>query len=153
MEAAANQITQQPVLAKHYVTFRAGELFFGIDVLQVQEIIRHQSMTPVPLAPAAVKGLINLRGQIIAALDLRSILGAESGISDERTMNVVVRADDETISLLVDSIGDVIQVDERDFENVPETIAPHIRCILHGVFKLKNELMLVLNSGACMERE
>lgn len=138
-------------LATQYVTFRAGGLFFGVDVLKVQEIIRYQSMTPVPLAPTAVKGLINLRGQIIAALDLRSVLKMEPEKNDEKPMNVVVRAGDETVSLLVDSIGDVIEVDKDEYEPTPETIAPHVRNILHGVFKLKEELLLVLNGKACVE--
>jgi len=138
-------------LATQYVTFRAGGLFLGIDVLKVQEIIRYQSMTPVPLAPCSVEGLINLRGQIIAALDLRSILRVEKNGTDKKPMNVVVRAGDETISLLVDSIGDVIEVNPNNFESTPETIVPHIREILHGIFKLKEELLLVLDAKACLE--
>lgn len=151
MEQGTATTSLETGLATQYVTFRAGELFFGVDVLQVQEIIRFQAMTPVPLAPPAVKGLINLRGQIIAALDLRSILKLSGSTSDERPMNVVVRAGDETISLLVDSIGDVIETDPAEYEPAPETITPHIRSILQGVFKLKEELLLVLNSKACVE--
>lgn len=138
-------------LAKQYVTFRAGDLLFGVDVLQAQEIIRYQAMTPVPLAPSAVRGLINLRGQIIAALDLRAILQLDTCNDDIKPMNVVIRTGDETISLLVDSIGDVIEVDHSEYESTPETIAPHIIKILHGVFKLKEELLLVLNGKACIE--
>jgi purine-binding chemotaxis protein CheW len=138
-------------MATQYVTFRAGELFFGVDVLKVQEIIRYQSMTPVPLAPVAVRGLINLRGQIIAALDLRAILKLKKEVNDVQPMNVVLRVGDETISLLVDSIGDVIEVEQDDYEPTPETIAPHISNILHGVYKLRNELLLVLNGKACTE--
>ncbi len=151
MEQIAQSINTDSNLATQYVTFRAGGLFFGVDVLKVQEIIRYQAMTPVPLAPTAVKGLINLRGQIIAAVDLRSILELDNEKDDEKPMNVVIRAGDETISLLVDSIGDVIEVDKNEYESTPETIAPHIRGILHGVFKLKEELLLVLNGKACLE--
>ena len=143
--------TTENELATQYVTFRAGGLFFGVDVLKVQEIIRYQSMTPVPLAPPAVRGLINLRGQIIAAVDLRSILKLEQRDNEDKPMNVVVRAGEETVSLLVDSIGDVIEVASGEYEPTPETVAPHIRSILHGVFKLSNELLLVLNSRACIE--
>lgn len=151
MEIANEGAGLEDNLAKQYVTFRAGELFFGVDVLQVQEIIRYQAMTPVPLAPLAVKGLINLRGQIITALDLRSVLKLGAAADMEKPMNVVIRAGDETVSLLVDSIGDVIEVDPNEYESTPETIAPHIRSVLYGVFKLKEELLLVLNGKACIE--
>jgi purine-binding chemotaxis protein CheW len=147
----APSVSDNPTLGNQFVTFRAGNLFFGVDVLQVQEIIRYQAMTPVPLAPTAVEGLINLRGQIIAALDLRSILKIHKESSDAKPMNVVVRAGDETVSLLVDSIGDVVNINSDEFESTPETIVSHIRNILHGVFKLKHELLLVLNTKACLE--
>ena len=141
----------QTTLADQYVTFRAGELYFGVDVLQVQEVIRYQSMTPVPLAPDAVKGLINLRGQIIAAFDLRTILNPKHCSEVTNPMNVVIRAGDETVSLLVDTIGEVIEVDHEDYEPTPETIVPHIRGILQGVFKLRDELLLVLDAKTCIE--
>lgn len=151
MDQSERTTNTESELANQYVTFRAGGLFFGVDVLKVQEIIRYQSMTPVPLAPAAVRGLINLRGQIITAVDLRSILKLESGNDELKSMNVVIRAGDETVSLLVDSIGDVLEVEPAQFESTPETVAPHLRNILHGVFKLKDELLLVLNGRACVE--
>jgi purine-binding chemotaxis protein CheW len=138
-------------LASQFVTFRAGGLLFGVDVLQVQEIIRYQAMTPVPLAPPAVKGLINLRGQIMAALDLRTLLKVETESNENKPMNVIVHTGEETISLLVDSIGDVIETKKDDFELTPETVKAHIRGILDGVFKLKEELLLVLNAKACIE--
>lgn len=153
MNQTEQSVSSENELARQYVTFRAGGLFFGVDVLKVQEIIRYQSMTPVPLAPAAVRGLINLRGQIIAAVDLRSILRLEQRNDEEKPMNVVIRAGEETVSLLVDSIGDVIEVAPAEYEATPETVLPHIRNILHGVFKLKDELLLVLNGRACVEAE
>lgn len=133
------------------VTFKAGDLFFGINVLEVQEIIRFQSMTPVPLAPKSVKGLINLRGQMIPAVDLRCVLGLGSNESKEPPMNVVVATGNETISLLVDAIGDVVEVDPTDYEPVPETVSPQMRHKLQGIFKLKDHLLLVLNCNTCLE--
>lgn len=138
-------------LPSQYVTFRVGDLFFGIDVLQVQEIIRYQAMTPVPLAPGAVRGLINLRGQIITAIDLRTILQMSNLNEDSKPMNVVVKVGSEVVSLLVDSIGDVCDVALQDFEDVPDTVAPYLRSILKGVFKMKSGLLLILGGELCIK--
>jgi purine-binding chemotaxis protein CheW len=119
-------------------------LLFGVDVLQVQEVIRYQPMTRVPRAPAVVEGLINLRGQIVTAIDLRKRLGFAPRRPDQRPMNVVVANSDGVVSLLVDAIGDVVDVEPDQFEAVPETVSPRVREIVAGVFKLREGLMLVL---------
>ena len=87
-------------------TFVVGRFLFGIDVLNVQEVLRFQRMTRVPLAPPVIVGLINLRGQIVPALDMRRRLFLEPRALDERPMNLVVRTEDGAVSLLVDEIGD-----------------------------------------------
>ena len=143
--------TTAPGLATQYVTFRAGSLYFGVDVAQVQEVLRYQPMTPVPLSPAMVKGLVNLRGQIITALDLREMLRLTPFAASDRPMNVVIRTGTEVVSLLVDSIGDVIEVSPSSFEAVPETVPGHLRALLVGVFKLETELLLPLEVGALID--
>src|SRR5271166_2165306 len=95
-----------------YCTFYVDGHYFGIDVLKVQEIIRYQEMTRVPLAPPVVQGLINLRGQIVTAIDLRRRLEMKDRPADQLPLNVVVQTDDGAVSLLVDEIGDVLQLDE-----------------------------------------
>lgn len=149
--AEHNELDTDAELARQYVTFRVADLFFGVDVSKVQEVIRFQPMTPVPLAPCSVKGLVNLRGQIITAIDLRSILKFAPLAGEEKPMNVVVRTEGEVVSLLVDSIGDVLEVEPADFEPTPEIIADHVRSVLSGVFKLPDEILLVLNAPACTE--
>src|ERR1700746_2142964 len=94
-------------------TFILDGLYFGVDVLKVQEIIRYQEMTRVPLAPPVVRGLINLRGQIVTAIDLRRRLELTDRPADQLPINVVVHTDDGAVSLLVDEIGDVLEVPEK----------------------------------------
>src|ERR1700743_3747788 len=94
-------------------TFFLQGLFFGVEVEKVQEVIRYQEMTRIPLSPPVIAGLINLRGQIVTAIDLRHQLELLPRKSDELPMNVVIRRDDGPISLLVDEIGDVVEVDEQ----------------------------------------
>ncbi len=126
-------------------TFFVGDLFFGVDVLHVQEVLRFQPMTRVPQAPNIVEGLINLRGQIVIAIDMRRRLGLPPRDGDEAPMNMVVRTDDGAVSLLVDEIGDVLDMDAATYERPPENLAPTARQLIRGVYKLQDGLLLVLN--------
>src|SRR2546423_9370899 len=105
-----------------YCTFYLDGSYFGLDVLKVQEIIRYQEMTRVPLAPPVVRGLINLRGQIVTALDLRRRLELTDRPPGQLPVNVVVQTDDGAVSLLVDEIGDVLEVPQALFQRPPETL-------------------------------
>jgi len=131
---------------RQFCTFFVKNQFFGVPVEQVQEVIRYQEMTRVPLVPAAIRGLINLRGQIVMALDLRRRFGMEERPDSELPMNVVVRTDDGAVSFLVDEIGDVLEADEENFEPPPETLVGRARELVRGVYKLKERLMLVLDT-------
>jgi len=134
-------------MAKHphqICTFKLGDTLFGVDVTNVQEVIRYQEMTSVPLAPAIIRGLINLRGQIVTAIDMRACLGLPPH-AEQLPMNVVVRTGDGVASLLVDEIGDVLQPDESCFERVPETIVGVLRELVTGVYKLDHSLLLLLD--------
>lgn len=128
-----------------YATFFLDGLYFGIEVLKVQEVIRHQEMTPVPLAPTVVRGLINLRGQIVTALDLRTRLGLTPRPAGDLPMNVVVRTADGAVSLLVDEIDDVVEVNAEQFEQAPETVRTSVDGLVTGVYKLPRRLLLILD--------
>ncbi len=132
---------------KQYSTFHVAGFYFGIDVLQVQEVLRYQEMTAVPLAPPVVEGLINLRGQIVTALDMRRRLGLAERDSGQTSMNVVVRTDDGVVSLLVDEIGDVVEVESGTLESPPANLDPVIRTLVRGIHKLKDKLLLVLQTS------
>jgi purine-binding chemotaxis protein CheW len=129
-----------------FCTFFLDGHFFGVPVQQVQEVIRYQEMTRVPLVPRVVSGLINLRGQIVTAIDLRRRLAMSERRADQLPMNVVVRTDDGALSLLVDEIGDVIEVEEKTFEQPPETLKGIAREMIRGVHKLPERLLLLLNT-------
>jgi purine-binding chemotaxis protein CheW len=129
-----------------YSTFRLAGHLFGIEVVKVQEVLRYQRMTAVPLAPPEVAGLINLRGQIVTAIDLRARLDLPPRPVDQLPMNVVVRTPEGSLSLLVDEIGDVIEVTEESFERPPATLIGPARLLVQGAFKLSDSLMLVLDT-------
>jgi len=127
-------------------TFFLQDLYFGVEVEKVQEVIRYQEMTRIPLAPEVIAGLINLRGQIVTAIDLRRQLELAGRQAGQLPMNVVIRRDDGPISLLVDEIGDVVDVEEESFEDPPDTIEARRREFLRGVYKLKDKLLLLLDT-------
>jgi len=131
---------------KQYCTFFLGDLFLGVEVAHVQEVVRFQEMTRVPLAPEEVKGLINLRGQIVVAIDLRRRLGISPLEEGKLSSNVLLKTKDGTVSLMVDEIGDVIEVTEDLYEPAPETLVGIVRSLAQGVYKLEKRLLLVLDT-------
>jgi purine-binding chemotaxis protein CheW len=128
-----------------FATFEVDGQLFGVEVDTVQEVLSYDEYTPVPLAPPAVGGLFNLRGQVIAAVDLRVQLGSARQALRGPVMNVVLRGDGEPVSLLVDRIGEVIDLDEWAFEPPPDTLGGPIRELVVGTYKLDDRLMLALD--------
>jgi purine-binding chemotaxis protein CheW len=138
---------------KQYCTFYLEDQFFGVEVERVQEVFRYQEMTQVPLSSSVVRGLINLRGQIITAIDLRRRLGMKDLPEGQNPMNVVVRTDDDVVSLLVDRIGDVLEVSPDDFEPPPDTISGITRELVLGIYKLKGQLLLIIDTEKTIETQ
>jgi purine-binding chemotaxis protein CheW len=136
-----------------FCTFYLDKLMFGVELQKVQEVLRYLELTGIPLAPAVVSGLMNLRGQIITAIDLRRRLELPNRPDDMLPMNVVVRSADGAISFLVDEIGDVVEVDEESFERPPETLQGKVREVILGVHKLDKQLMHVLDTEKACEAE
>jgi purine-binding chemotaxis protein CheW len=128
-----------------FCTFYLDKLLFGVELKGVQEVIRSLEMTTVPLAPKVVSGLINLRGQIVTAVNLRQRLELQPTTSETPAMNVVVRSVDGAVSLQVDEIGDVVEVEESTFEPAPETLRASLRVIILGIHKLNGRLLHVLD--------
>jgi purine-binding chemotaxis protein CheW len=139
------------VAARQLCTFYLDGNYFGVNAQTVQEVIRYQEMTRVPLTPDCVSGLINLRGQIVTAIDMRRRLGLAERPADKLPMNVVIRNDEGAVSLLVDQIGDVIDVEESIFEPPPETLRGSVRDLVEGAYKLDGKLLMLLKSEAAVQ--
>ena len=121
-----------------------GDLY-GVEVEHVQEVLKSQGLTRVPLAPPAVAGLINLRGQVVTAIELRERLGRPPRPEGTDAVVIVVRLHGEAVSLLVDSIADVVDVDAADFESPPDTLDGQARELIRGAYKLDGHLLLALD--------
>jgi len=132
-------------------TFHVGKYLFGVDVALVQEIVRLQTITPVPLSGKDIAGLINLRGEVLTAVDLRARLGLPAAEKGRDPINVVVRVDEEPVSLLVDEIGGVQEVSSVPFESTPTTVDAHVRHLLLGAYTLPERLLLSLDARKVLE--
>jgi purine-binding chemotaxis protein CheW len=139
--------------SRQYATFEVDEQLFGVEVTAVQEVISFHEYTLVPLAPAAVGGLFNLRGQVIAAVDMRVQLGLPRNALDGQVMNLILRTDDGPVSLLVDRIGGVFDLDEADFEATPDNLQGPARRLVAGTCKLDDRLMLVLDVPQALDTD
>jgi purine-binding chemotaxis protein CheW len=131
---------------QRFVTFYLDGLYFGVEVEKVQEVLRYQQITHVPLAPLLIRGLINLRGQIVTAIDMRRRLDLSERPEELVPMNLVVRAGGGAVSLLVDEIGEVVEVEEGTFEPPPESLDAKSRAMIRGIHKLSDRLMHVLDA-------
>lgn len=134
-----------------HCTFILGDLYLGVEVTKVQEVIRHQATTPVPLASEVIGGLMNLRGEIVTTIDLRRRLAMAPIDGGQEPMHVVIGSDDGVVSLLVDAIGDVIEVDDGAFEPAPATLSAATRDLIVGVYKLDAHLLLVLDCDRVLD--
>ncbi len=128
-----------------FLTLYIADQLFGIPVLQVQDVLGAQKVTKIPLAPPEVAGALNLRGRIVTAIDVRCRLGLESSGEDQKEMSVVVDHKGELYSLIIDRVGDVLALEEENYETNPPTLDPLWRDISAGIYRLEGELLVVLD--------
>ena len=138
---------------RSFCTMVVDDQLFGVDVVQVQEIIGEQHITPVPLGPPTAVGLLNLRGEIVPAISLRTALGLAPLAEGQPCKHVVMRRASGLASIVVDSIGDVVDVDESSFEPAPDTLSGRARELVKGVHKLERRLLLELDVARALAVE
>lgn len=130
---------------KQFATFYISDRLYGIDVMQVQEVTQTLSLTPIRMAPNFVRGLINLRGQIATAIGMRELFGLSGEVVADAAASVVCKVNGGLISLLVDRIGDVIEVSEDNYEETPDLVEEDIKKIMSGVYKTDGEILSVID--------
>ena len=148
METAGESNVIESVLsgdASQLCGFKIMDGQYAIPVLEVQEVVKPQKVTNVPLGPEYVDGLINLRGQIVTAINLRVLFGLPRKENREEYMNIIVRWGDSLYALVVDEIMDVMDVENSSFEDTPDTIDDRLKSYIRGVFKLEDNLLTLLS--------
>lgn len=130
-----------------FVTFTVANHCFGVPVMRVQDILTPDAIASVPLGPAEVHGLINLRGRIVTVIDVRTRLSLEASADDTKGPDkcVTVESEGEFYTLLVDSVGDVVRLHEQEREANPATLDPLWRDLADGVFRTGDKLLVTLD--------
>ncbi|MDA1100700.1 MAG: chemotaxis protein CheW [Proteobacteria bacterium] len=141
LQAADDQLNR--ALSEEFVTAVIDGQLFGVPVLSVQDVLGPQSLANIPLAPPEVAGSLNLRGRIVTAIDLRKRLGMEHA-DREKSMSIVVDHHGELYSLLIDEVGEVLQVPVQDYERNPPTLDPRWRDVSQGIYRLDGRLLVIL---------
>jgi purine-binding chemotaxis protein CheW len=129
---------------RNLVTMQVAGQACGISVESVRDVLGGQVISRIPLAPHAIAGSLNLRGRIVTVLDVRILLELGPTEAPEKAMNVVIEHRGELYSLLVDQVGDVLEVDPGKIEAVPQTVMPTWKSVSAGIVKLKSDLVLIL---------
>ncbi|MEV7629228.1 chemotaxis protein CheW [Actinoplanes sp. NPDC089786] len=135
---------------RQFVTFDVANQFFGVPIEIVQEVLLNEKYTPMPLAPDACGGLFNLRGEVIGTVDMQVRFGLPPRSMSGAITNVVVLAGGEPMSLLVDRIGPVAELDDAAFELPPDTLTGPTRAMIVGSYKTEDRLLLVLDVDECV---
>lgn len=131
---------------QRYSTFFLNGICFGVHIQKVQEVMEFQHITPIPLAPPVLPGIINLRGQILTTFDLKTRLNLSASESAGEPMMMVIQTSEGPMNLVVDKIGPVLDVDPDLFEKPTETLKPAVRAVTTHVCKLEGHLLLVLDT-------
>ncbi|MDP6685958.1 MAG: chemotaxis protein CheW [Candidatus Omnitrophota bacterium] len=136
------------------VIFRLAKEEFGLDISHVREIIRLQDITPMPKSPEFIEGVINLRGQIIAVMDLVKKFGLKKADRTEKTRIIVSELKENTLGLIVDEVPEVLRISEQDIDPTPEMIESQVNSdFIKGVGKLQDRLVILLNVDKILSRE
>ncbi len=128
-------------------TFSVGDLRFGVEVSQVQEILRQQELTEVPLAPPSVAGLLNLRGQIVMVVDLRKKFSL-SETAPPNPIFIILKGEEGPVCFRADKAGDVLEIDEEKREPLPPQLRESIRNCASGVYSMEDGLIVEMIAGS-----
>ena len=137
--------------SREFVTMTVAGQLFGIPVLKVQDVLGPQKITRIPLSPPEVSGALNLRGKIVTPIDVRRRLNLPPRAEDQFGMSIVVEHDGDQYSLVIDSVGEVLNLPAATFERNPATLNPRWREVSSGIYRLDGRLLVVLDVGRLLQ--
>ncbi len=136
-----------------WVTFRLGNETYGINVLEVREVLRVSDITPVPGVPHYVLGIINLRGNVVTVLDTRQRFGLEAKGHDELSRVVIIEINEQVVGLLVDSVAEVVYLRSSEVEPAPNVGSEETAKYIQGVHSRDNDLLILIDVGRLIADE
>ena len=148
---AAESVTGDPVI--QLVTFRLKDETYGINVMQVQEVLRVSEIAPVPGAPAYVLGIINLRGNVVTVIDTRIRFGLNSTEPDDTSRIVIIESDQQVVGILVDSVAEVIELQQSDIDSAPSIGSEDSARYIQGVASRDEDLLIVVDLNKLLSEE
>lgn len=149
--ATKSKTSDDPIL--QWVTFKLAGETYGINVMQVQEVLRYTEIAPVPGAPAYVLGIINLRGNVVTVIDTRHRFGLETGDITDNTRIVIIEADKHVVGILVDSVAEVVYLRQSEIETAPNVGNEESAKFIQGVCHKNNELLILIELNKLLTDE
>lgn len=151
MNNSAAKSADDPIL--QWVTFRLDNESYGINVMQVQEVLRYSEIAPVPGAPSYVLGIINLRGNVVTVIDTRQRFGLEPSDVSDNTRVVIIEADKQVVGILVDSVAEVVYLRQSEIETAPNVGNDESAKFIQGVCNKNGELLILVELDKMMSEE
>lgn len=151
MSTLSAQSSDDPVL--QWVTFRLENETYGINVMQVQEVLRYTEIAPVPGAPSYVLGIINLRGNVVTVIDTRQRFDLVSAEISDNTRIVIIESDKQVIGILVDSVAEVVYLRQSEIETAPNVGNDEAAKFIQGVCNKNDELLILVDLEKLMTAE
>ncbi|PTQ69857.1 chemotaxis protein CheW [Pseudomonas sp. GV071] len=151
MKKNSAQGSEDPIL--QWVTFRLDNETYGINVMQVQEVLRYTEIAPVPGAPSYVLGIINLRGNVVTVIDTRQRFGLDSGSVTDNTRIVIIEADKQVVGIMVDSVAEVVYLRQSEVETAPNVGNDESAKFIQGVCNKNGELLILVELDKMMSEE
>ena len=138
-------LTDQSSQTAQYATFYCGKAVLGLDIQCVQEINRTTSITRVPLSPPCVRGVMNLRGEVVTMLDLRTLMGLPPAECTKNSRNLILKFDGEIFGLWVDGVADILAISEAEISAPPSNISIADSRMIRGVYQQEGNLVMLVN--------
>ncbi|MBD7976529.1 MULTISPECIES: chemotaxis protein CheW [Pseudomonas] len=151
MKNMTAQGSDDPIL--QWVTFRLDNESYGINVMQVQEVLRYSEIAPVPGAPSYVLGIINLRGNVVTVIDTRQRFGLDSADITDNSRIVIIEADKQVVGILVDSVAEVVYLRQSEIETAPNVGNEESAKFIQGVCNKNGELLILVELEKMMSED
>lgn len=136
-----------------WVTYRLGDETYGINVMQVQEVLRYTEIAPVPGAPDYVLGIINLRGNVVTVIDTRARFGLASTDVTDNTRIVIIESDEQVVGILVDSVAEVVYLKSSEIDSAPNVGTEESAKFIQGVCNRDGELLILVDLNKLLSDE